>query len=84
MSQPYNSVYKQVEQRDEYAHEKLRMMELRKMGMNQKHHEAIRLIMAALEVLSEAAQVAPRVQELHHEHHQGPGVRNSLDDVVQP
>ena len=29
--------------------EKLRMMELRMMGMNQKHHESVRLIMAALE-----------------------------------
>ena len=56
MSQPDNSVYKQAGQRDEYAHEKLRMMELRVMGMNQKHHEATRLTMAALEDFQPSGQ----------------------------
>ena len=56
MSQPDNSVYNQAEKRDEYMNENMRMMELRMMGMNQKHHEAIRLIMAALDDFQPSGQ----------------------------
>ena len=56
VSQPDISMYKQAEKRDEYMNEKLRMMALRMLGMNQKHHEAIRLIMAALDDFQPSGQ----------------------------
>ena len=56
MSQPDNSVYNQAEKRDEYANEKLRMVEIRLMGSNQKHHEAIRLFMQALDDFQPSGQ----------------------------
>ena len=56
MSQPDISMYRQAEKRDEYMNEKLRMMELRMMGTNQKQHEAIRLTMAALDDFQPSGQ----------------------------
>ena len=55
-SQPDCSWNRQADKRDEYISEKLRIMELRMMGMNQKHHEAIRLIMAALDDFQPSGQ----------------------------
>ena len=56
VSQPECSWNRQADKRDEYISEKLRIMELRMMGMNQKHHEAIRLIMAALDDFQPSGQ----------------------------
>ena len=55
-SQPDCSWNRQADKRDEYISEKLRIMELRMMGMSQKHHEAIRLIMAALDDFQPSGQ----------------------------
>ena len=56
ISKPDCSWNRQADKRDEYISEKLRIMELRMMGMNQKHHEAIRLIMAALDDFQPSGQ----------------------------